>query len=140
MKQRKISIPGSINKDGELKMFMGELRQFFAQWKDAKVIATFEIMPTDQSEALKAYYYNYVVPTMRQALWDNGTRMTNSDCEVYLRELSPIMADEDNYVNGHYVTRLREISELSNDEFIEHIETLKQIAAEEYSVFIDDPQ
>ena len=41
---------------------------------------------------------------------------------------------------GKYETRLRTIAELSNAELIEHIEHLKQIAAEEYNTFIDDPR
>lgn len=139
MKQRKISVPGNINSNGELKMFMGELRQFFANWKDSRIIATFEVVPTGQSEALKAYYYNYVVPTMKQAFWDNGTRMTDAECEVYLREMSPIMAEE-HYVNGHYQVKLKEIDEISNEELIEHIDTIKQMAAEDYSVYIEDPK
>lgn len=40
---------------------------------------------------------------------------------------------------GKYETRLRTIVELSNAELIEHIEHLKQIASEEYYIYIADP-
>ena len=40
---------------------------------------------------------------------------------------------------GKYETRLRTIAELSNAELIEHIEHLKQLASEEYYIYIADP-
>ena len=73
------------------------------------------------------------------AFWENGERLTEKQTEQRLREYSPIMLEE--WVNdaGKYEARLREINELSNAELIEHIETLKQLAAEEFYLFIDDP-
>ena len=41
---------------------------------------------------------------------------------------------------GKYLRILRSVSDLDNSELIEHIETLKQIAAEEFSLYIEDPQ
>ena len=90
---------------------------------------------------MKAYYYNYVVPTFKHAIWEAGERLTDEQTERRLREFSPIMYEQTpDETTGKYETRLREISELSNAELIEHIETLKQIAAEEYNTFIDDPR
>lgn len=45
-----------------------------------------------------------------------------------------------NEETGKYSHELRTVAELSNAELIEHIETLKQIAAEEYNTYIDDPR
>mgnify|MGYP000066182005 FL=1 len=45
-----------------------------------------------------------------------------------------------NEETGVYSHDLRTVADLSNAELIEHIETLKQIAAEEYNTFIDDPK
>ena len=44
-----------------------------------------------------------------------------------------------NIETGEYENRLRKISELSNAELIEHIEFLKQLASEEYYIYIADP-
>ena len=41
---------------------------------------------------------------------------------------------------GKYNTVLREIKDLDNSELIEYIEHLKQIGAEEFSIYIDDPK
>ena len=122
-------------------MYMGELNAFFKQWKGARIRARFMVASRGSSEALKGYYFNYVVPTFKQAIWESGERKTEQQTERFLRELSPIMYEEiPDIETGKYNARLREITELSNAELIEHIDTLKQIAAEEYSVFIDDPR
>lgn len=122
-------------------MYMGELNAFFKEWKGARIVARFSVASPGSSEALKGYYFNYVVPTFKQAIWDSGERKTEEQTERFLRELSPVMYEQTPDVEtGQYETRLREIRELSNAELIEHIDTLKQIAAEEYSVFIDDPR
>ncbi len=122
-------------------MYMGELNAFFKEWKGARIVARFSVASPGSSEALKGYYFNYVVPTFKQAIWDSGERKTEEQTERFLRELSPVMYEQTPDVEtGQYETRLREIRELSNAELIEHIDTLKQIASEEYSVFIDDPR
>lgn len=122
-------------------MYMGELNAFFKEWKGARIVARFSVASSGSSEALKGYYFNYVVPTFKQAIWDSGERKTEEQTERFLRELSPVMYEQTPDVEtGQYETRLREIRELSNAELIEHIDTLKQIAAENYSVFIDDPR
>lgn len=140
MKQAEINITGRINNDGKLEMYMQELNDFCRKWRNSRVIASFKVYQHGTSAALKGYYFNYVVPAMRKAIWDSGERMTEEQTERHLRELSPIMHSETvNPETGKYTHELREIKDLSNNELIEHIETLKQIAAEEYSIFIEDP-
>lgn len=141
MKKREITATGLINNSGGLQMYMGELNQFFAMHKGCRIIARFSVAMPGSSEALKGYYFNYVVPTFRQGIWEVGERLTEEQTERRLRELSPIMYEQTPNINtGKYETRLRTIADLSNAELIEHIEHLKQLAAEEYSIYIDDPK
>lgn len=140
MKQNKIIIPGKITADGRLSMYMQELKEFAKSWKNAKVLATFRVYQPGTSEALRGYYYNYVVPTIRRALWETGLRMTNEQAEKWMRERSPIMYEQEPLLEiGKYTSRIREISELDNSELVEHIETIKQLAAEELSTYVADP-
>lgn len=121
-------------------MYMGELNAFFKEWKGARIVARFSVASPGSSKALKGYYFNYVVPTFKQAIWDSGERKTEEQTERFLRELSPVMYEQTPDVEtGQYETRLREIRELSNAELIEHIEILKQVASEEYYIYIADP-
>ena len=141
MKKREITATGKIDNNGGLKMYMGELNQFYSMHKGSRIIARFIVASPGSSEALKGYYFNYVVPTFRTGIWEAGERLTDEQTETRLRELSPVMYEQTPDINtGKYETRLRTISELSNAELIEHIEHLKQIAAENYNLYIDDPR
>lgn len=141
MKKREILATGTINKNGGLAMYMGEINEFFKTHTNNKVIARFTVIKKEASAALKGYYFNYVVPTFKQAIWESGERKTEEQTERFLREISPVIYEESvNDETGKYENRLREITELSNPELVEHIETLKQIGAEEYGIYIDDPK
>lgn len=140
MRKREITATGTINNNGGLAMYMGELNEFFKGWKGSRIIARFIVASPGSSEALKGYYFNYVVPTFRHAIWEAGERLTEEQTERRLREFSPIMYEQTpNIDTGKYETRLRTIAELSNAELIEHIEFLKQLASEEYYLYIADP-
>lgn len=141
MKQHEIQVSGKITQEGRLAMYMQELNQFTQQWKNARVVATFRVYQPGTSAALKGYYYNYIVPTFKRAIWEAGERKTDEQTEHYLREISPVMYEQtEDPETGKYNTVLREIKDLDNSELIEHIEHLKQIGAEEFSIYIDDPK
>lgn len=140
MKQREINISGRITSEGKLAMYMQELNAFAQQWKNVRVIATFRVYQPGTSAALRGYYFNYVVPTMKRALWETGERKTDEQTEVWLREMSPIMYQQEaDPETGKYITTFREIADLDNAELIEHIEIIKQFAAEDFNTYIDDP-
>ena len=121
-------------------MYMGEVNDFFRQHKGSRIIARFIVSKPGSSEALKGYYFNYVVPTFKQAIWESGERKTEEQTELFLRELSPVMyAEKVNENTGEYSHELRKIADLSNSELIEHIDFLKQLASEEYYFYIADP-
>lgn len=141
MKHHEKCITGRIANDGSLLMPMTELKEFAKGWKNTRIVATFRVYNPGTSEALKGYYYNYIVPSVKAALWESGERKTDEQTERYLREISPIMyhqeADPD---TGKYATELREIKDLDNSELIEHIETIKEFAAENLNIYIEDPK
>lgn len=140
MKQREINISGRITSEGKLAMYMQELHSFTQQWKNTRIVATFRVYQPGSSAALRGYYFNCVVPTMKRALWEIGERKTDERTELWLREMSPIMYQQEaDPETGKYTTTLREIADLDNSELIEHIETIRQMAAEDFNVFIDDP-
>lgn len=140
MKQHEIQVVGRVTKEGRLIMYMEELNQFMKKWPKSRIIATFRVSEPGTSSALRGYYYNYVVPTFKRALWDSGERKTDEQTEHYLREISPVMCRQTSDPDtGKYTTEIRSIKELDNSELIEHIEFLKQLGAEEFSIYIEDP-
>ena len=72
MKKREITATGKIDNNGGLKMYMGELNQFFSMHKGSRIIARFIVASPGSSEALKGYYFNYVVPTFRTEFGRRG--------------------------------------------------------------------
>lgn len=140
MKQHEIQVAGRVTNQGRLSMYMEELNQFTKKWPNARIIATFRVSEPGSSAALRGYYYNYIVPTFKRAIWEAGERKTDEQIERYLREISPVMHEQTaDPETGKYVDELREIKDLDNSELIEHIEHLKQIGAEEFSIYIEDP-
>ena len=140
MKPHLIAFNGKITSDGRLSIQMGELKDFCKKWPNCRVVGEIRIYEPKTSEALKGYYYNYVVKKARQALWESGERKTDEETEHWLRVMSPIMYEQNYHEDlGKYITRLRKIEELDNAELIAHIDTIKQLMAENFSVIIDDP-
>lgn len=140
MKRNEITATGTIDRNGRLAMYMDEINAFFLANKGQRVIATFHVAPTATSAAMVAYYYKYVVPVITRAAYEQGDRRTQAGTDEWLRGLSPVCAEETVDVEtGEYNVRLRRVAELSNSELTEHIEFLKQFAAEEYQVYIEDP-
>jgi hypothetical protein len=120
---------------------MGEVNEFLKLHKGERVTVRFFVAPKGSSEALKGYYFNYVVPTVRRALYETGERFTEEQTEKFLREQSPIMCVANfDTSTSKYTTHIKEIAEVGNAELIEHIEFIKQFAAEELNTFIEEPK
>jgi hypothetical protein len=120
---------------------MGEVNEFLKLHKGERVTVRFFVAPKGSSEALKGYYYNYVVPTVRRALYETGVRLTEEQTEKYLREQSTVMCVANFDIStSKYTTHIKEIAEIGNAELIEHIEFIKQFAAEELNTFIENPK
>lgn len=130
---------GRVRDDGQLEIYKSELNDFLAKHKGEKVVLTLQPLPKEKTKGMLSYYFAYVVPKFKQAMWENGERLTDKQVEKRLRELSPVMQEQEADEQGRYRTRLRLIAELNNAELYEHIEALKQIGAEEYSIYIEDP-
>lgn len=120
---------------------MGEVNEFLKLHKGERVTVRFIVAPKGSSEALKGYYFNYVVPTVRRALYETGERLTEVQTEKFLREQSPVMCvAKFDTSTSKYTTHIKEIAEIGNAELIEHIEFIKQFAAEELNTFIENPK
>jgi hypothetical protein len=136
MKADKISESGRINESGQLLMPMDRVNTFFKANKGKRVVVRFEAAEPGSSKLQQAYYYNYVVPTIKAALYANGERFTESGVDRWIINNYPLSKDlftEDGTpkVIGKQLT----ISEM-----FDLLEWLKQFAAENLSVYIEDPR
>ena len=137
MKITKISESGIIGQDGRLRIPMDRINAFCAENKCKRVVVRFEAGEPGSSELQQAYYYNYVVPTVAAALYEQGTRMRETKVDKWLVEQYPGEKDERQIGIGTDVTEARQFVQSQMTDFLEW---LKQYAAENLFVFIDDPK
>lgn len=132
MKADKISESGIITDNGQLRLPMDRLNAFFAANKGKRVVVRFEAAEPGSTELQLAYYFNYIVPTIQMALWENGDRRTEKQVDLWLRQQC---ASCYNDYGG-----LLEARQISKPDFSDFIEWLKQFAAENLYVYIEDPR
>ena len=132
MKSDKISESGIITNNGQLRLTMDRLNAFFAANKGKRVVVRFEAAEPGSTELQLAYYFNYIVPTIQTALWENGDRRTEKQVDLWLRQQC---ASCYNDYGG-----LLEARQISKPDFSDFIEWLKQFAAENLYVYIEDPR
>ncbi len=132
MKADKISESGIITDNGQLRLPMDRLNAFFAANKGKRVVVRFEAAEPGSSELQLAYYFNYIVPTIQTALWETGDRRTEKQVDLWLRQQCASCYNE---YGG-----LLEARQISKPDFTDFIEWLKQFAAENLYVYIEDPK
>ena len=128
----KISESGIITPDGLLRMPMDRLNAFFAEHKGQRVVVRFESAEPGSSELQLAYYFNYIVPTIQTALLETGERKTERLTDIWLRgNCSHCYSKWGN---------LLEARQMNQTDFSLFLEWLKQFAAENLYVYIEDPK
>ena len=128
----KISESGIITDNGQLRLPMDRLNAFFAANKGKRVVVRFEAAEPGSTELQLAYYFNYIVPTIQTALWETGDRRTEKQVDLWLRQQC---ASCYNDYGG-----LLEARQISKPDFSDFIEWVKQFAAENLYVYIEDPR
>lgn len=161
MKTDKISESGRINERGQLLMPMDRLNAFFKANKGKRIVVRFEAAEPGSTAAQLAYYYNYIVPTIQTALYETGERMNEKQVDQWIRKQAAFVFEkvvpgtiipvETCIENDGTITRrlnvetigyteTRGIRDLSVAEMSDFLEWLKQFAAENLSVYIEDPR
>ena len=128
----KISESGVITLYGQLRMPMDRLNAFFAKHKGERVVVKFEAAVPGSSAAQLAYYYNYIIPTIQMALYETGERKTEKQVDLWLRQKCGSCYND---YGG-----LLEARQMSKNDFSDFLEWLKQFAAENLYVYIEDPK
>lgn len=132
MKADKISESGIITDNGQLRLPMDRLNAFFAANRGKRIVVRFEAAEPGSTELQLAYYFNYIVPTIQTALWENGDRKTEKQVDLWLRQQCASCYND--------YGRLLEARQISKPDFSDFIEWLKQFSAENLYVYIEDPR
>lgn len=128
----KISESGIITKNGQLRLPMDRLNAFFAANKGKRVVVRFEAAMPDSTALQQAYYYNYVIPCIVEALREQGTRKSEDATDRWLMEEYPGGGNPDNVL---FCAR-----QLNQRQMSDYLDWLKQFAAENLYVYIEDPR
>lgn len=129
MKSIEIVESGMVGVDGKMRLPMDRLRQFFSEHKGERLIVHFEAVQPGTSASQYAYYFRYVLPTIRMAFYETGERLTDEDVDEMMRTQSTVC-----WKQGH----CRTVRELNQTEMSEFLDWLKQYAAENLYVYIED--
>ena len=125
----KISESGLINQQGQLKMPMDRLNEFFQKHKGKRIIMQIEAVEKGTSMAQISYYFKYIVPAVQKGLRDMGERKTVRQVDIWLRER---YGEQDE--NGRFV----EVVGMSRSSFADFIDQIKQMGAEYLGIYIED--
>lgn len=132
MKTQKISESGLIGTDGRLRIPMDRVNAWCSEHKGERVVVRFEAAAPGSSELQLAYYFNYIVPTIQTALLETGERKTEKQVDLWLRQQHGSCYND---YGG-----LLDARQISEPDFSDFLEWLKQFAAENLSVYIEDPR
>lgn len=132
MKRSAIIESGVVQADGRLRLPMDRINAFCKEHSCERVVVTFEAIQKGTTIAQKAYYYKYVLPTAVAALREQGTIMSEERADEWFIEQYPGDLKMGNVAVAH-------ASELTTDQMSLFLDWLKQYAAENLYVYIEDP-
>ena len=135
MKPNVIAESGIIDDKGQFRLPMDRVNAFFKANRGKRVTVRFETAEPGSSAALLAYYYNYVVPTVTAAFYEIGQRMTDDYSDRYLIQEYPGDIERDDHNGPALYGR-----QLNQRQMLDFLEWVKQYAAENLSVYIEDPR
>ena len=125
-----INLLGRINEEGGLLVPNEVLRDFCRKHPKSRVLLKITALSKDQTAAQRGYYWGYIIPECRKALAEKGTLFTDAQADELLRSQCPICWNEG---------ELQTVADFDAEDMASFIEWVKQFAAENLSVFIDDP-
>lgn len=142
MRRRDVLLYGQSNKQGNFLMAnKQEMNDFFKTWPEEFFTLKIEVHKTKPlSVPLVVYYKKKIVPDMQRAFLDSGERYTLEEMDLLLRSASPICKKEDyNLEEKKWENVIIDLEDLDNQQLVFFIEHLKEFAAIEYGVYIEDP-
>lgn len=132
--KKTFSESGVIGNDGKLRLPMGRLKTYLENNRGTRVIVTFEAAEQGSTEAQQGYYYKYVLPAIVDAYYQQGTRITADNVDSQLLWLYP---GELQTTSGKFPEKAKELTKTQMSDFLDW---LKQFAAENFNVYIEDPK
>lgn len=132
MKQSEIVESGVVTAEGKLMLPMDRLGDFFLDHAGERLLVKITAFATASERAL-GYYHGYVIPTIRQALWDKGNRLSEDGVEDFIRKQTCYWGRDE---HGAPIP----VDDMPAEDFYDYLEWLKEWAADELQVYVEDPR
>lgn len=141
MKNETMTVTGRVNSKGQLMIGnVAEMGEFFRQWPDHRVTMEVRVYPKGSTRSQRGYYWRKIVPDCRQKFWEMGDPVTLKETDMRLRMDSPICSRPHNTEDGRVVEAVVPVESLSKFEMIQHIDHVRQYAAVNLGLHIEDPK
>ena len=137
MRRSSISEAGAIGHDGRLRLPMDRLNAAFAEHAGERVVIRFYFDVPGSTASQRTYYYQYIIPTIKDKLLEMGERRSDGAIDRWLVAQFPGDKEETELGTSEVVTEARSLNMLQMSEFLEW---LQQFAAENLQVYIEDPK
>jgi hypothetical protein len=135
---KKFDFIGEVDQEGKFKIYdRAFLDKFFLLNKGARILGHFEVDQAGMSKSDQGYYFAVVRVHWQAILREAGYNYNLAQTHEYIKQFSPVTHEQLTF-GGVESTRIKSISELSEDEFKQYIEDLKRLAAESFDHFIPD--
>ena len=131
MKTKRVIEFGQIGQDGKILLPMDRIKAFAGANPGARLIARFEVAEPGSTELQRAYYWGYIIPTVQDALLEFGERQSESGVDLMLRSMDAMLYTEEG---------LLEVEQLTKSQMSDYIDWIKQFAAENLHIFVEDSQ
>ena len=127
--RKELTISAIVTQDATLSMYRGELDAFLAENIGKRLTIRIQADTIGTSEAMRGYYFGYIVPRIQQALYDIGERKSKKDTDSWLRSLCPACQAEDGVLS---------VSQMGKPEMMDLLDWVKQFAAENLYLVLED--
>lgn len=138
MIKREIEITGKTDEKGRFLIYsMSEVNDFFHKFPNHRIVGVFKVFEDKTSEAMLGLYYDYYVPKFQEAFLKLGERYLKEGVDEKLRTMC-IVTRKESRINGKWDVEVLKVEDLNNNELVEFLEELKQIAGENFDLEIKD--
>lgn len=125
--------------DGALKIFnLGKLKKEVKMWDDKNVYIAIYLRRKTRSLMQNAYYWGVVVPIVKDALVDQGWKVTNKEAHDHLKSEFG-KGELINETTGVILETRMSTAKMSTVRFMEYIADIQQWSAEYLNTVIPDP-
>lgn len=125
--------------DGALKIFnLGKLKKEVKMWDDKNVYIAIYLRRKTRSLMQNAYYWGVVVPIIKDALVDQGWKITNKEAHDHLKSEFG-KGELINETTGVILETRMSTAKMSTVRFMEYIDDIQQWSAEYLNTVVPDP-